>query len=428
MKRLEFLKKSLSWGIYRKKAWMISAFSVFREPENEWKKSPYPGRIVSQPWGYDFVNEKGELEKIEDSKAGAPIFAMNEVIDIDPTWIINLKEPVQTYIGSLFANQIMLVENFGSKIPYIPSGMTIRKIEDFVINNKSDKEIDTEKITLKEYLNMAKSVEYLKTLSNLSVYSVTKKNITPPPGLKEFKAKLLEEYQGQLEDPVKLAEFEKKLLDFAQLYIQDDPTWGKLVSGKVFKNGYRKMFLSSGAEGGLKGDMVPITESLVEGVPLEPKKFAATVNGARSGSYYRGKDTVKGGVSAKIAIRALSSFSVKEGDCGTLMGLPRLYTKHTISNLVGRQLAGVSDGKVIENINEAGNYLGKIVKIRSTMYCQYPGQTYCETCAGKRLSRFKDGLSIPATDMTSAILAASMAAMHKNTTTTVKLDLTTTLS
>jgi hypothetical protein len=62
------------------------------------------------------------------------------------------------------------------------------------------------------------------------------------------------------------------------------------------------------------------------------------------------------------------------------------------------------------------------------MYCQYPGQTYCETCAGKRLSRFKDGLSIPATDMTSAILAASMAAMHKNTTTTVKLDLTTTLS
>jgi hypothetical protein len=81
------------------------------------------------------------------------------------------------------------------------------------------------------------------------------------------------------------------------------------------------------------------------------------------------------------------------------------------------------EGKKIENINEAGNYLGKLVTLRSVMFCQSPGQTFCETCAGPRLSRFKKGLAIPATDMTSAILAASMAAMHKNTTTTTTIDL-----
>ena len=428
MKKSDLLKNSLIWGCYRKKAWMISAFSVFRETENEWEKNPYTGRIIPRAWGYDVINAEGVPEKIEDAKAGAPIFGMLDDLVIDHTWIANAKEAVQTTIGAFYANQILLVENFGAKIPYIPLNMSIRKIEEFIINNRTNEQSDPVKIPLNSYLNMAKGVEFLKTLSNLSVYSVTRKNITPPPGLKEFKSKLLEEYQGQLDDPVKLAEFEKKLLEFAKEYLKDDPSWGKLVSGKVFANGYRKMFLSSGAEGGLKGAMVPITESLVEGVPLNPTNFAATVNGARSGSYYRGKDTVKGGVSAKIAIRALSSFSIKDKDCGTLFGLTRVYTKHTLGNLVGRTLAGSNPGKVIENINDAGNYMGKAIKVRSVMYCQSPGQTYCEVCAGVRLSRFKDGLSIPATDMTSAILAASMAAMHKNTTTTVKLDLATSLS
>lgn len=423
MKRLEFLKLALQLGVFKKKAWMISAFSVIREPQDAWKQQPYTGRIVLEPWGWSFVNSEGVLEKLEDTKPNEPIFKMLEEISIDSNWIPNLKEPAVTLIGSLFANQILLVESFGAKIPYVNGNLSLRKIEDFVINNRTDAKTHPTLITLDEYLSLAKGVEYLKTLSNLSVYSVTPKNITPPPGLKEFKSKLLEEYGDQLSDPVKLAEFEKRLLDFAKEYLKDDPSYGKLLGGKVLGNGYRKMFLSSGAEGGLKGNMVPVPQSLIEGVPLVPETFAAQVNGARSGSYYRGKDTVKGGVSAKIAIRALSTFSIKEGDCGTLYGLPRVYTKHNISNLVGRQLAGSSNGKVIENINEAGNYLGKMVKLRSVLYCQNPGQTYCSTCAGVRLSRFKDGLAIPATDMTSAILAASMAAMHKNTTTTVKLDI-----
>lgn len=131
---------------------------------------------------------------------------------------------------------------------------------------------------------------------------------------------------------------------------------------------------------------------------------------------------------SEFAVRALSTFSIKDGDCGTLNGLSRVYTKHNLANLVGRTLAGTSKGKVIENINEAGNYLGKMVKLRSVMYCQFPGQTFCSTCAGPRLSRFKDGLANPATDMTSAILAASMAAMYKNTTTTVKLDINSVVS
>lgn len=427
MKRLDFLKFALHNKCHLKSAWMVSAFSIIRESEEEWLKDPYVGRIVSLPYGYSFVNSNKELEPIEGTSKNQPVFAMLEEITVDPSWLPNIKEPVVTLIGSLICNAVLLVENFGEKVPFIPENIEIKNIEKFVIQNRTDTD-EPGKIKLSEYLNMGIAIEYLKTISNLSVYSLTEKNILPPEGLKEFKAKLDKEFEGKLSDPVMLAEYEKRLLEFDDEFMKGDPSNGKLIAGKVRANARRKLFLSSGAEGGLKGDMVPITQSLLEGTPLNPENFVAQTNGARSGSYFRGIDTVKGGVSFKIMIRALSTFEVVEGNCGSLMGIPRVYTKYNIENLVGRRISGTPEGKIVENINEANNYLGKVVRVRSTQYCKSPGQTYCTTCAGERLSRFKKGLAIPATDMTSAILAASMAAMHKNTTTTAKIDYSTCFS
>lgn len=430
MKKLDFLKQSLKWKCYRRTAWMISAFSVIRESEEKWKQDPYVGRIVSHPWGYSFVNEEKELVKIEDAKQNQPMFSMMDEIQIDPSWIENLDKPVVTLVGSLMVNQILLVENFKHKIPYMLENIEIRKIESLVIQKRDDLRKDgsrdPDKIYIDEYLKLAKSIEFLKTISNLSVYSLTERNLLPPVGIEKFKAELDKKYTPELlKDPVNLAAYEKQLVDFDTEYMKGDPSDGKLISGGIRTNGRRKLFLTSGAEGGLQGAMVPIKESLSEGIPLNPKNFTALVNGARAGSYFRGIDTVKGGVSAKITIRVLGTFEVVDGDCGSTRGLVRMYTNFNISNLVGRVLVGE---KRIENITEAGNYLGKTVKLRSTMYCRSPGQTYCSVCAGFRLSRFKKGLSIPATDLTQAILTASLKSMHKNSSSTAILDLETALS
>ena len=422
MKKLDFLKKSLQWGCYKKLSWMTTAFSVFREPEGEWEKDKFIGRIVSQPWGYSFVNENLELEKIDDAKPNEPIFGMMDEIVVDSSWIANIEEGKQhqVIIGTLISNQILLADNFGNKIPFIDNDVSIPKIEEEVIKRKGAPN-EPGKISLPEYLNMGKGIEYIKMLSSFSVYSLTVKNTSSPTGIKEFKAKLIKEYGDRLSDPVYLAEFEDRLKDFDTEYLKGDPTLGKLVSGKIKNNGRRKLYLSSGAEGGLGSPMIPITESLIEGVPLTPKNFAALVNGSRSGSYFRGVDTVKGGVSFKILIRVLSSFSIVEGDCGSKYGLKTFYRKKNIHTLIGRRFVGANQ-KPIENINEAGNYLGKTLHLRSVIRCKSPGQTFCSTCAGPRLSSFKEGLAIPATDLTSTVLAASMAAMHKNTTTTARLD------
>lgn len=424
MKRFDYLKQSLKIGNYSKLAWWMTAFGIVEEPADSWKADPYEGRIVREPWGFSVVIG-GQLVKIDDANPKQPLFHMLEEVQIDRDWIVNCKGPTTTLVGALLANQILIVDNFGAKIDYIPENISIKAIETKILQLKADyvpgKEKDPTKIYPDDYLNMAKGVEFLKQTPTLSVYSLTERNILPPEGLKAKKKELLEKYAGKLDDPVQLAAFEAELLAFDTEYMKGDPSFGKLVSGKIHKNARRKLFLSSGAEGGLKGAMVPVTESLLEGVELTPEKFAAQVNGARAGSYFRGVDTIKGGVSGSISIRVFSTFEVKEGDCGSMTGVERIYTKPNLSNLVGRMIIGST--KRIENISEAGNYLGKLIRVRSPAFCLEKGERFCSACAGPSLSAYKKGMIIPATNMTSAIMAASMAAMHKNTTTTAKFAL-----
>ena len=279
MKRLEYLKLSIQWKCYRRVDWFITAFAVFREEQEAWKKDSYPGRVVSSPWGYSFVNQQLELEKIEDAKPNEPLFNMLEELTVDPTWLPNIKEPTVTLIGALMTNAILLVESFGNKIPYMAEDISISAIENFIIQNRGT-EKEPEKIQIHEYQKMGQGVELMKMLHSFSVYSLTKKNTTPPTGLKEFKAKLIAEYGDKLKDPVYLAEFEDRLKAFDTEYLKGDPTLGKLVSGKIKNNGRRKLFLSSGAEGGnssavsgpVSGGEDQFRNIQIESTPSEPQK------------------------------------------------------------------------------------------------------------------------------------------------------------
>lgn len=419
MKKFEMLRLGLQLGNYRKLSWYISLFSVLSEPEGKWKEDPYQYRIVMLDYG-TFVVVDGELQKIEDVAPKKPLFEIFEKLIVTPEWIVSCKEPTESTVGSLLINYILCVENFQGRVPYIPKNITIKKIETAVIAlRKKDDDPDPTKIKLSEYLRMYKSVEYLKCATQLSVYSLTPKNMTTGDSFKKEKAELLKQYEGQLNDPVKLAEFEEKIMQLDAKHLQGDPTFGRLMSGKLWRNSRRKMVLTSGAEGGMGGKMVAVPESLQEGVPLTPENMVAMVNGSRGGSYFRGLDTVKGGVSLKFAVRALLPYYVKEGDCKTKIGIEKKYTKFNLDNLVGRTLM---DGTKVQDKNAAGNYLGKVITVRSVAGCSAGLLEFCSTCAGI-LSHFPEGLVIPAAELTGDVMTASMKAMHKNTTTTAVFKL-----
>ncbi len=435
MKKLDYLKYAIQQKLYSKKAWMISVFSVFQEGENSWKEDPYKGRLVNQPWGLSFVNESGELEKIDDSKQMTPLFTPADRLMIDNSWASNCKEPVETSVGTLLFNHICLITCFGNKLGYMVGRISVAQVEAEIVprlksNPKPGEARNDVDIYVDEYIALGRSFEYLKGMLQLCAYAATPKGLVAPTGIKEFKAQLNKKYEGKLTDPVQMAAYEAELKKFDDEFMKDDPTYGKFTSGKVANISRKKLFLTVGSETGFKetAEIIPVTNSLQEGWPTDPVEYTSMMNGIRTGSYARGAETVNGGVAMKYMLRAANNFKIKSEDCGSKLGIRRLYTKANASSLIGRTLIDAGKQLLVENENQLGNYLGKVLTVRSPMYCKMEGDTLCKVCTGEKLGRYETGLTIPLTEISSILLAASMAKMHTSGLSSAEMDLSEILS
>lgn len=430
MKKLDYLKLAITNKLYSRKLWMIMAFSVTKENSDKYKSEPYFGRLVTEAWGYSYVNLNGELEKIEDSKPNEPLFAFHDKLLVDNTWLENISGSVETIIGNLLVNAIAIVPCFGTKIKYLTGEITIKKIEAMIAPKLADNPKDNEQRSndlfyVDEYIKFSNSLQYISSFSQLSSYGATPKSLLPPTGIKEFKKQLLEKYKGKLHDPVELSKFEAELMNFDNEYLKDDPAYGKFLSGKITQTSRKKLYLTIGAEAGFSNslDVVPVTNSLDEGWPDDPVQFTAMMNGLRSGSFSRGSETVKGGVAAKIILRAANNFKLINKDCGSKLGIRRKYNKDNIQQLVGRYIVTTNNYILIKDIEEANKYIDKNIIVRSPMYCKLEGDNICRTCSGEGLFTIPEGIVISLTDISGTILAASLSAMHGKVLSTKHLDI-----
>lgn len=418
---LSYLKRAMRAKCYERKHWAICAFSRVAEGPDDWKKDPYPYRIVQTTLGRFFVNEKQELEPLVSTEPiTSPVFNFALRLTVDSSFVPNALQPVETSIGTMLFNLICIVNAFGTKVPYIPGKIDIGKIENTIIAPKlrdTPKEGEQRRqdvLYVDELYRWERGLKFMEDFSQLCVWAATEKTMTPAPGLDEFKAQLLKKYEGKLHNPVEFAKFEKELQDFDNAYLAGDPTVGVFMSGKIRDIARKKIFLTLGAEEGFNTNLevTPITNSLHEGWSTDPVQFTAMMNGLRAGSYARGADTVKGGVSAKIILRAASNYKIVDTDCGTKLGLHRTYTPDLISKLTGRS---VWDGKQWKDVNtpeEAKLYEGQPIVVRSIQYCKLEGDNICKSCAGKNLSENPVGLSTALTEISNIILYAFMKKMH----------------
>jgi hypothetical protein len=429
MNKLQYLKFAINNNLYKKKTWMISAFAIIKENINN-KENIFLGSLVLESWGYSFYNEKQELVKIEDSIPNEPLFKFLDPITIDNTWIENADKSINTFIGNLLVNKILVTNCFGNKIKFIEGKISIKDIEEKIAKSLIDnpKNKDEKRLAnffyVDEYVKFIDNIQYLSTFTQLATYSATKKNILPPTGIKEFKKELLEKYKDKLNNPVELSNFEQELKNFDSNYLEGDPSNNIFVSGKVKNVARKKMFLTIGSEQGFDEDLKsePIINSLDEGWPTDPVKFTELMNGLRIGSFSRGAETVKGGVSAKVLLRAITNFNIQDTDCGSKLGIRRKYTKENINKLVGRYII---DKEVIfiDNEDLASKFIDKNIIIRSPMYCKLEGENICKICSGNNLFQFKEGLAIPVTEISSIILTTSLRKMHGTILSTAKLDI-----
>lgn len=434
MKKEEYLKLALSNKLYESKAWIISAFSLTKEDADVYKKEPYFLKIIRQEWGYSFIDDKMELVKIDDSDSKEPLFRFNDRLIIDNTWINSCVNKIETSIGTLLVNFICLYSAFGAKFPYTAGKLSVRDLEVKIASKLQDtplKEEDRSNLYfyVDEYLKFSDAMQFISGLSQLTTWSATKKTMTAPTGIREFKKELANKYGDSLKDPVEFAKYEKELLDFDAKYLEGDPSNGTFIKGKVKNMARKKMYLTLGAEQEFESNLTinPVLNSLEQGWPTDKKQYTSMMNILRHGSFSRGAETVKGGVSAKTLLRAANNYVIKDTDCLSSLGIRRTFNDENKNQLIGRYIIVGSKTILVDETN-ISSLINKQLIVRSPMYCKLPGDTLCKTCAGEKLFKFPTGLTIPLTEISAIILASSMAAMHGKALATAKLDIKKVLS
>lgn len=425
MNKIEFFKKAMANNAFKTKAWVITAFSIIQEDMNTWTKNPYPYRIVQMQTGYFFVDpdSNNQLSLIEGCILGQPPFSFKETIELKAGELINLKKDLTTTVGNVFFNYCCISYSFGSKMDFIEDEVNVRKIEEQLANRLEDEDSKVDNcIFVSEYLKFVNSLTYLTNFTQLCVWAATAKSMTGPPGITEYKNELLKKFEGRLDDPAAIAEIDAALVKYDAAYLKGDPSENFLISKKSREIVRKKMFLMSGAETGLsdgiKVDLV--TNSLEQG--WQPDKYKAMINTSRGGSFNRGAQTQLGGESVKWLLRASSNISATEKDCGTTLGRMFTATQANLNKLVGFNIIQSDGVTLINNIEDAGNYLGKTVMVRSPMYCKLDKTDFCLTCVGKRLAQNPTAISMAVSETGSAFLSLFMKKMHGTSLTTAKLD------
>ncbi|EKD89587.1 MAG: hypothetical protein ACD_33C00040G0001, partial [uncultured bacterium] len=309
MNKLDYLKRViLESELYNDKTWYISAFAILMKvyTDDSWKNNAIRFSIIKTIDKLNFIdiNEANEfiLIPISDSKKDEPLFTFQELISVDNSWLPSIKSKLQTKLGNLIINKIVIYPSFTNKIDYINTPITVSELETFIsLKLKNDNEATEKDITVKELTEFVDRLYFLTNLADITNLTATAKNITPPTGLKKVKQELYEKYKDELTNPVKLVEFENKLKDLDAEYLKDDPTASKIISKKS-KVARKKMFLVFGSEKGFDEsvEVKPIIKSLDEGVDTDEDIFPEYMNGLRYGSYARGAETVRGGVTYKI--------------------------------------------------------------------------------------------------------------------------------
>ena len=339
----------------------------------------------------------------------SPIFSVKDKINLSKNDLRNLSTDIETTLGRIIVNKVLLDFNFNNKIEYINKEISVGKLEDIVAGK-----MKTDEIKVSEYISFADSINFLRGLSRITNISATPRNIVAPPGIEQHKVRIRNEFnqkygENWITNRTLITEYQEELKKIDAEWLKDDPTNGKLISGKLKNNARVKMFLTFGGEVGFNKNATEVTlvdGSLQNGYPNDKDQLATMFNTSRSGSYDRGKETQKGGTLAKDILRATSGYKISGVDCGSKRGFKVLVTNDNKDTLKGRHLVS---GKTIEN---GDMYIGKTVEIRSPMYCLNKDNTYCETCIGSNMKNYTDGISLNLLSASQTVLTLSLKAMH----------------
>lgn len=424
MNRNDFYIKAMLANTWHNPNWVMSVFCLRQEAPDAWEKDKYPFRIVKKEDGYYFITTDGGLEKIDDADVSQPPITRRMRITVPKGVVPNFLEGGDTDAETLLANYAVIIDPFGTKIPYINGEIKLGNIENIIVKNRAPypngdrnntKDRLPDKFYLDEYFRYTRGVDYLCAFNHVFVPGGTEKLMTVHPDFFAYRASLLKEYEGKLTNPVLASEFVNKLLawDYKN-WLEGDPSLGYLkVNKKSLAINRSRVLLCFGGEKTLAEgvDVNFIVKSLLEGWDID--NIDIYFNAQRKGSYSRGAETVLGGVVVKEMTTLAANARITNRDCGTTLGSDLTMDERLLKALVGRHYVDpVTRAPVEIKETDFSKLVGKRLSIRVPRYCKNSSSDFCEICCGPNLAAKPKALGVSTNSIGHIFLEIYMGGAH----------------
>ncbi|MND14842.1 hypothetical protein D3C81_193390 [compost metagenome] len=436
MKTADYFLLALNAGAYKKKAWVLSVFSILIDAKE--RREPYELIRTDKAIYFRDPVDLDNLVLIDDADVKRPLLGFRDKIAITPDLVPNLQAPITTTCGNLFFNFYVLIYALGKKIPYLEGRQTPKGVEGLIqprltsnpVNNGENYDPnDLNPIYVSEYKKFNKAMFGLMGFTQLCVPSATPRTMSTDPRIPEMRNKLLEKYAGRLNDPAVISLIDAELIKVDKEWMKNDPDGGDgfyVNPNKSYDVVRKKVFLMHGAEAGFKEgtDVDFIPNSLNEGWDIE--KLPSMVNSLREGSYNRGRDTALGGEAVKFLGRVFQNTVIAEKDCGSNLGWQKRIDEENYKSYVGFYRITPQGPSLMDEAYLKGQ-IGKEVLMRTPMLCRTPKTGFCECCMGANNALNPTSLGLLAADVGSQIMGIFMGAMHGKSLKTAKYDFKTSI-
>lgn len=406
--------------IINEKNWYIKAFTIVTL-KNEDPADLHVNDICIRNDGlYVKLNEENDLAKIVDYEPGKALFDHQEKITIDSNIISSVNGKTVTKIGRLLLNAVIFPKHVEKRTGFLNPPLdekldvdAFTSVFESRIANPEDRQTPTS-ITVKEAIEISDNIMFFDSLGTYLVTACTPKTITRAEGITEYRDKLIKEMGDDIHDSVKLVEFENKLRDYDKEYLKGDPAAENVFVGKTAVGRFKTYgiygkgldFVNDASNDTL------VMRSVADGLSTDPEELPKYFNDLRYGSFARGSNTALGGYVYKILQRSLGGLVIDDKPCNTTRGYVKKMTKQEVKYAIGRYIKQSGKWHLITSKEEAKALLGKVVEMRSPVYCTTKGNKVCYACMSMRYKYLSNGVTNIASENSSAILTMFLKLNH----------------
>lgn len=421
--KLEFLKHCLKYKVgVTQKRWYVTAFTIPLLKETD-LADYHEGDIAVKADGLYAVLQKEDDEavglefvKLSDYKPKEPLYRWTDEVTVDSDWLDNIQKEEVTSIGILILNAVAFAYPVGKKIPFLNKrGMKPSTIEHAIAIRlaNTDEAVDGS-ISMAEAIQCIDGMNFLEFVGTFTNTAATPKSITAPKGARELKEKLFRENKDKLGDSVEVTKIANQLQAFDKEYLKDDPAAQAYFTGKATASRTKLHYFGGQGLDFKEGSNNLITKSLGEGIETNQSEFPKWMNDSRYASFSRGGKTAQGGYTYKILQRSLSSIVIVGTPCGTKKGHKRLIEKGDLTKYVNRYYKKGEGWVLFKSVEEVVPFEGKVLEIRSPIYCIEPGNNICYACLSEHYKHSRDGVTNISAAISSIILNTALKLMHNS--------------